>query len=306
MPVFLVACCLLVGRWRRITVTHWVVLSFGIAVTAFYYAEQFLLASNILEFFYYFSYLMPAVFLMLAYLWQMLWEETGRRTPAFITLGLTALLAQWALSIWGGWALPDLTFSRWLALAAMTALVVFLATRERRLPFVQDKLPWLALVFLSGFFSAGLANYGRITGNGPPLKNVETDVYRVAVQFTRAIPKRVDHPGEILFWYNNRASSLGSIQSTYLWGYSKLNANLPEDPGLPHLGELQLQLLGNTQVRYLGLLAESEEEVSQGLAALTREAVGFKSLDHRVLASGNYRVYFQLVELKHEPSAVTR
>jgi len=67
-----------------------------------------------------------------------------------------------------------------------------------------------------------------------------------------------------------------------------------------------MQLLRNPLVRYVGLLGESEEELSQGLAALTREAVEFKTADYRALASGNYRVYYQLVELVHGPEAASR
>jgi hypothetical protein len=304
MPIFLAVCCLLVSRWRRMMFTSWVVVSFGLAVTAFYYVEQFLLASNVLQFFYYFSYFMPAVFLMLAYLWQTLWEGTRRRSPEFITLGLTALLTQWVLSM-RGWALPNLTIPQWLALGSVTAAVVFLSSREWRIPRLQVNLAWLALVLVTGFFSAGLSNYGGMMRTASSAKNVEMDVYRVALQFMQVVPKMAERPGGIMFWYNNRVgNSINSIQSTYLWGYSKINASPPEDPGLPHLGELQLKLLNDPQVRFLGLLCESEEELSQGLAALTKKAIEFKTADYRVLASGDYRIYYQIVELMHSPGAV--
>ena len=124
-------------------------------------------------------------------------------------------------------------------------------------------------------------------------------------QFMQVVPKMAERPGGIMFWYNNRVgNSINSIQSTYLWGYSKINASPPEDPGLPHLGELQLKLLNDPQVRFLGLLCESEEELSQGLAALTKKAIEFKTADYRVLASGDYRIYYQIVELMHSPGAV--
>jgi len=109
----------------------------------------------------------------------------------------------------------------------------------------------------------------------------------VALQFVRAVPKVADRPGAILFWYNNRAgNSINSVQSTHLWGYSKLNRSVPEDPGLPHLDESPLLRLREPQVRFLGLLCESENELSQGLAAITREGVAFNTADSRVLASG--------------------
>ena len=138
-------------------------------------------------------------------------------------------------------------------------------------------------------------------------KNIERDVYRVALQFMHVVPKLSERHGVIKFWYNNRiGNSINSVQSTHLWGYSKLNTNPPEDPGLPHLGEFQLRLLRDPQVHFVGLLGESEEEISQGMAALTQQAIEFKTSDHRVLASGDYRMYYQLVELTHGPEAVAR
>ena len=307
MPIFLAVCCLLVSRWRRMTFTSWVVVSFGLTVTGFYYVEQFLLGSDILQLFYYFSYLLPAVFLMLAFLWQTLWERTRLGPTAFVGLGLAALLGPLIPAIWGGWTPPNLTVSQWLALGVLSAVVVFLAAREWRWPAVQDTLPWLALVMLGSIFTTGLANYTGLVRTGSSAKNVEMDVYRTALQFMHVVPKVAERPGGIMFWYNNRVgNSINSIQSTYLWGYSKINANPPEDPGLPHLGELQLKLLRDPQLRYLGLLGESEEELSQGLAALTQQAIGFKTADYHVLGSGDYRIYYQLVELTHGPGAVAR
>jgi len=307
IPVLLVVCCLLVLRWRQVSFTSLVIVSFGLAVTTFYYVEQFLLDSDVLELSYYFSYVMPAVFLMLAFIWQTLWERTKPHEPAFIGLGLAALLAQWFVVIWGGLALPKLAVSHWLVFGGVAAVVVFLATREWRLPAVQRTLSWLALILLGACFTAGQADYGGVVRTRQATDNTEIDVYRVALQFVRAVPKVADRPGAILFWYNNRAgNSINSVQSTHLWGYSKLNRSVPEDPGLPHLDKSQLLRLREPQVRFLGLLCESENELSQGLAAITREGVAFNTTDSRVLASGGYRIYYQLVELVHGLDVVPR
>jgi hypothetical protein len=287
--------------------TSSVVVGFGLLVTAFYYVEQFLLDSDVLQLFYYFSYFMPAVFLMLAFLWQTLWERTKRGAVVFIGVGLAGLLAQWMLASWSRRALSNLTVSHWLVLAGVAAVAVHFATRESRWPVVQRGLPWIALVLLTGSVTAGLTVYRSALRTDTASNNLEMDVYRVALQFVRAVPKVADHPGAILFWYNNRdGSSINSVQSTYLWGYSKLNRNPPEDPGLPYLTESQLQTLRHPELQYLSLLCESEEELSQGLAALTRKSVAFKTADSRVLASGGYRIYYQLIELIHRPDVVPR
>ena len=306
IPIVLSVCCMLVIRWRRASATNLIIVGFGTAATAFYYVEQFLLSGDVLQLFYYFSYLVPAVFLMLATIWQMLWERIGRSAPVFIGLGLSVLLIPWLGASWGGWAVPNVTVPQWLTLAGVAAAGVVLGTREWRVPAMRVILPWVALVVLGCCFTAGLGFYSGMVRTGRA-ENRETDVYRVALQFMQVVPKVAEHPGVIRFWYNNRVgNSINSIQSTYLWGYSKLNTSPPEDPGLPHLGEFQLQLLRDPEVRYLALLGETEEELSEGLAALTQQAIAFKAADYRVLASGDYRIFFQLVELRRGPNAVTR
>jgi hypothetical protein len=133
------------------------------------------------------------------------------------------------------------------------------------------------------------------------------EVYRVALQFANAVPKQAEHPGVIRFWYRNRSEdSLNSIQSMFLWGYSRLSSASLEDPGLPYLGDFEMQILRDPQLRYLGLLGESQEELSKGLAALTQKAIRFEPEEYRELASGDYRVYFQIVELVNGPSAASR
>lgn len=308
IPILLGVCCILAIRWRRISFTSAVVVGFGVAATAFFYLEQFYLDSDVLQLFYYFSYLIPAVFLMLALLFEMLWERT-QRAAVFLGLGLAVLLAPWLLAIWAGRPALSLTEPHWLELGGVVAVTMFLATRDWRLPALRNILPYFALVLLGGCFTAGLADYNGLVA-GPATKKTEMNVYRVAQQFMHVVPKLAEHPGVIRFWYNNRiGNSINSVQSTFLWGFSKLNTNPPEDPGMPHLGDFQLQLLRDPQVRYLGLLGETEEELSQGLTALQREGIDFKTTDHRVLASGDYRVYYQLVELTHGhdfvPSAVS-
>jgi hypothetical protein len=306
-PIVLVLCCIAVIQWRRTSFAGCVVVSFGAAITAFYYVEQFLLDSNILQLFYYFSYLIPAIFLMLAFLGQTLWERTKGRPYVFIGLGLTALLAQWMLPAFDRWVLSSLTVSGWLLIGAGMVTAMFVATRELRSPPIRSVLPWMALVLLGGGFTAGLVDYGPLVRQGPVAAKREMEVYRVALQFANAVPKQAEHPGVIRFWYRNRSEdSLNSIQSMFLWGYSRLSSASLEDPGLPYLGDFEMQILRDPQLRYLGLLGESQEELSKGLAALTQKAIRFEPEEYRELASGDYRVYFQIVELVHGPSAASR
>jgi hypothetical protein len=305
-PIVLVLCSIAVIRWRRTSFAGWVVVGFGAAITAFYYVEQFFLDGNILQLFFYFSYLVPAIFLMLAFVWQPLQERTKQNPYGFVGLGLTALLGQWMLPAFDRWVLANLTISVCLLIGGVTAIVMFLATRELRSPPIRNILPWVALVLLGVSFSAAFVNYPNVRRE-PAVAKRELDVYRVSLQFADAVPKVAEHPGIIRFWYRNRSEdSLNSIQSMFLWGYSRVSSALREDPGLPYLGDFELQQLRDPQLRYLGLLGESQEELFGGLAALTEKAIPFRPTDYRVLISGDYRVYFQIVELLHGPSAASR
>jgi hypothetical protein len=307
IPVMLSVVCVSAGRWRRLDFMRLVVVAFGVTVTAFYYTEQFFLDSDILQLFYYFSYTIPALFLMLAFLWQSLWQRVGRAATAFVGVGLIALLAQWTLAAWDGRSLPSLNVGVWACAGVAAAVVVFVATLEWRHPGIRGILVGLALLLLNGSFAAGFMDYSKVGRTPKDPKNTEIDVYRVALQFIQAVPKHAQNPGIVRFWYNNRiGNSINSVQSTMLWGYSKINQNPPEDPGLPYLGEFQMRVLRDPQVRYLGLMCESKEELSEGLAALTREAVELKPVEDHVLASGGFTIYFQLVELVHGPARLAR
>jgi IPTL-CTERM motif len=111
-------------------------------------------------------------------------------------------------------------------------------------------------------------------------------VYEVAMQFVEAIPKVKVTPGTIRFWYKSDGdlTALDSIQSTYLWGYSKSQRDPPADPGMPFIGPYQRQLFGDKQLKYLVLLGESEDELGKGLQALRGAGLPFEPLDHIVAA----------------------
>jgi hypothetical protein len=56
-------------------------------------------------------------------------------------------------------------------------------------------------------------------------------------------------------------------------------------------------MLRAPQVRYLGLLGESPQEIKDRRDTLIAHQVAFKPVSYRELASGEYRMYFQLLEL---------
>ena len=87
-----------------------------------------------------------------------------------------------------------------------------------------------------------------------------------------------------------------SIQSTYLWGYSKVQGN---DEGLPHLGPAELELIRNPGVSDLILLAESPSDLPRGRDALRQNGIAYTVVDDRILTAGSARLYFERLALRN-------
>jgi hypothetical protein len=99
------------------------------------------------------------------------------------------------------------------------------------------------------------------------------------------------------FWYSNEPadSPIRSIQSTYLFGYSRVQV---EGRGLPYLEAADLQRLGRMHLKWLVLLAGTEAELARGRESLSRTGIEHKRIDSRALHSGASTVYYELHELQ--------
>ena len=72
---------------------------------------------------------------------------------------------------------------------------------------------------------------------------------------------------------------------------------------MPYIGEFQMGQLRSTVVRYIVLLGETPQEVTEGLEALKKAGAGCDLLSTRDLHSGALHVYWQLLELTSRPPA---
>ncbi|MEO8368652.1 MAG: hypothetical protein ABI806_05605 [Candidatus Solibacter sp.] len=304
VPVLLAVCCLLAVVRRQMRFEIAVCSASGIAVVAFFYVHQFLLNGDTLEFSYYFSYALPTTFLMLVCLWHALRERGELKSGVFLGVGLGATLLPAlqtsAAFLW----LERMKPAQWGALAAATVVAVALARVAWNRQSARTAASLCALVLLAFSVAAGFvssANY-QITRPFRLHEDSEGDQYRVAIQLIRETPKLSQGPGNVLFWYNNRTNNpINSVQSTYIWGASKMNRDAPEDPGMPHIGNFQMEQLRSLDVRYLILLGETPAEIPAGLQALTKAGAGYDLLSTRDLHSGAMHVYWQLVELTKRP-----
>jgi hypothetical protein len=298
VPVWLAVCCVAIWSGRRRALSVTVIMYFGVTVTAFYYIHQFLLAADTLQLFYYFSYFMPAIFLMGALIIFRLWQQARVPGTFFVALSLTVTLTPWILVSIGRDIFGKHPLHIFVLTSAMAFIIIVAASYCR--PGLAARVLALGGVVLLGIaLDWGLSFYSNIIQPRSVVDTSEIDVYRVALKLIAAVPKLEDPRGRILFWYKNKGSMnpINSIQSTFLWGYSKMNRSLPEDPGLPTLSAEQVFQLQNPEVRYLGLLCASRAELETGLRALIDHRVEFREVERRNLAEGNYTVWWELVQL---------
>lgn len=103
-------------------------------------------------------------------------------------------------------------------------------------------------------------------------------------------------PTSIRFWYcNDHESSLNSVQSAFLWGYTRLHAWDQRLRGMPELTPADV---GNLRkVEYLGLLAETEEEIRQARASLVAAGVSSTLVRERQYSGTVIKVYFALLKI---------
>jgi hypothetical protein len=289
---------LIIAKSSRRSFLSTLILSYMAIVFAFYYAYQFAFDADILQLFYYFSYSIPAVLLSVALIFSLLWTDAPKhRLKWLAALGIAGLVLPWMLKAHGLNVFSHIHPWQFVLLCSITSVVLVFATYvpvpdSARSALVGSGTILIGLSLVFGFstniyqsvFQPDTVNYRR-----------EWAVYNLAMQFMDAVPKVKDTPGGLFFWYKSQGD-LDSIQSTYLWGFSKSQQSPPADPGMPFIGPFQRQLFGNGQTKYLVLLGTSEGELQRGLNALTGAGFAFDRLDHRVLASGSAKIYWQLVE----------
>jgi hypothetical protein len=292
-PVALAVPMTLAWSWRR--TSHEAIVWLGLIGTATFYAvSQFLLRGNVQQLSYYFSYTIPIVFLAMASVIAWLSAGEGRSRWAGGALLLAAVVPWVLVSFDLGFLVPPAFVWHATVLATALALCIVVA-RSRRPATTLTAGAALGFAFFSSLAHAPYTSMvqSRLTSTRP----LELDVYRVAVQFMRHMPALAAEPGAILFWHRDvGGESLQSIQSTYLWAYSRLQGQ-DQGRGMPYLGAVEINRIFNPAVTWLALLAEREEELAGGRSALVAAGISGTIVSHRTLTSDNYTMHLELLRL---------
>jgi hypothetical protein len=127
---------------------------------------------------------------------------------------------------------------------------------------------------------------------------VEADVYWGSIDLLHwvgNVAKASD--GRVGFWYSNdsRHSAISSIQSIFLWGYSRVQDwALPS--GMPTIDRATLENLKNC--RYLVLLGFTKGEIDEGLRSLRSSGIDFIERERREYSGKVVRYEAALVVLQ--------
>jgi len=295
-PVAFSLLALVIWSKRRVGVQEAVMWASSACATALFYTAQFLLGGNSLELFYYFSYLLPFVFLLIALIVGTLLNGSSPRwnitSAAVLT---TAAIGPWILYFMGRGIVHPMRVEYHLAAmgAAVAALMFW-----RWAPRVRPAMSVCAAAALGFVLFSSFATpvYARMIDRRIQGVRSDMDIYRIALQLIDHVPRWSANPGAVGFWYSNEPadSPIRSIQSTYLFGYSRVQG---QGQGMPSLDGADLERLGRLQLKWLVLLAEAEGQLAAADETLSRRGIEFKRVDRRVLHSGTYAVHFELLEL---------
>jgi len=301
-PVALVLFVPMVWVRTRIDFHDAVLWTSATVVTLFYYVYQFLLNGTFLQLFYYFSYLLPFIFLLLMLVASALLDLVDRPTQWRVMLVLlAAAIGPWVLWSFEQSVLLPASLVQYLGIVLLTTVLVIAAVRTSfRSPGMTFAAATALGLTVAGSFAGPdqtTSVYRTAVNSRVSPSSLQMDVYRVALDFMKAVPPLAERPGEILFWYSNRPprNPMQSIQSTYLWGYSKLQG---DGPGLPALEPRELKTILEPRVKWLGLLAEREEQLAEARAKLVQNDVAFDSVGRKAISHGTYTLYVEFLGLR--------
>jgi hypothetical protein len=268
-----------------------------LAVVAFFAWWQFVFQGYFLEWFYYFSFVLPPFLLCAALIAVRLSYAAGAASGRkWLLAACVAVLAAPLLHVHGVLDFSGMTRQSYLLINAIV-LGVVAAGRWARVA-----APLGALLFAVAMHShwnvrnparpeASGSLYYRVWNSG---SDTSLDVFRIAVQMTDTIPKIRDDGRPLWFWYSGSDLLMNSLQSTYLWAYSRLEAGDDPTAGMPTPSAAALTRLAVAGEPWLALMDRSMGGIEAGKSALRERGFVLENERHSTLCSGSLCVELAL------------
>jgi hypothetical protein len=235
------------------------------AVMLFVVGYEIITKMALLEIFHYVSFLLVPVTICVVLVLVILAKHSySEQTSLNVAIGsvflLQLLLAYEVASI-------KSTSSRVVVIAFAVVLLLLLATtvfKRMSALVIVCFIASLLLSLLSTGFYAGM--YGSSGKSG-------LSTYRLALKFIEAMPKFRDQGRPIYFWYSSADQLANSLQSAYLWGYSRIMDPRKRTEGFPLLDNVHDQLLRKRSS--LVVFHRDRQLVNQGIEELHHLGVRF-------------------------------
>jgi len=275
------------------------------SVICFFLLLHFGFHSPVLSLPYYIIYCVPGCVLAMLALSGEVQQRGGRNGNAILYCGTALVLVAWFVlpaladirSIWSLYS--------WLAVGGLTvaAAAALRRTAIASVAVIAGAVLLSLCLYQNGFYDI------RTSSNSER----EWDVYRGAIFLQQFVKSNVRASQSVGFWYkNNREIEndrgydpflyadwkwrlLNSVQSTFLWGYTRVFPSSPA-PGMPVVDE---ELRGKVAARhFLVLLGLSDDETNVGLGALEKADMRFREVNRAHFQGRTWGYTAVLVEMK--------
>lgn len=293
-PVFLLVFSSLFYRLRKEALKNPILgqaaLLFLFLSLALYACFHFVFQISVLSFLYY-TYIIPPVFFLFIWLIgeaALLGEGSG-----MLTAGAALYCLIWLGASLISERLEGVSGAFFSSLGLFFLGTLALIRRDR----FQSALALSAvlaspLVFYRDSIYAAIHQKGR----------QDWDIYRGAVFLQNLIFDEIDaKAGKVGFWYSNRNENqaINSIHSMFLWLYSRLCDETPQEPGMPVVDAYFRKNI--SRYKFVALLGLTKEEIDRGAEALSAEGLKTRLVLEREFHSGDFGFHVAVFEKSDLP-----
>jgi hypothetical protein len=138
----------------------------------------------------------------------------------------------------------------------------------------------------------------RASGVRPEINRLQWDVYEGAAFLERFVSAHLRSDQPVWFWYSNdnRHEEINSVQSVFLWEYSRLASSQMRGDGMPFVNQAFIDRASSAP--YVVLLGLTVDEIEGGLQALRQAGFTYKELARQRFEGKVWGYTADLISLK--------